>query len=380
MNLSRLTFLVLLLLTACFNRETVEDTGSSRQDFSFTRYATGFEVDQLQDYDLVHVYDPWQKSKNVTFSYLLGEDPGRVPDSLNILPFIPTPVQRVITLSTTHIAMIESLGESETIMGISGADLIYDTIMNKRIRRGEVIDVGYDRTLNYEMIVSLKPDVLFMYGVESRIREIADKLVELGIPVVFCGDYLEKHPLGKAEWIRFFSLFFRKEHEAAMKFARIDSSYRVMAEMTAQLEEKPFVLTGLPWKDTWYVAGGNSFAARLIADAGGRFLWNDTESSEAIPLDIESVFSRAVRADVWINPGAATSLEDLVRFDERFRKLDVVRQGRVFNNNARMNPSGGNDYWESGAVRPDLILADLIKVFHPDIMEDHQFIYYRKLK
>jgi iron complex transport system substrate-binding protein len=286
----------------------------------------------------------------------------------------------VITLSTTHIAMIRSLDESGSIRGISGADLVYDTAMIRRIGEGEVIDVGYERTLNYELIVSLQPDVLFLYGVESSIREISDKLVEMGIPVVFCGDYLEEHPLGKAEWLRFFSLFFHRESEADSLFDRIDSSYRALTLMTDSLEERPSVLTGLPWKDTWYMAGGDSYAARLIEDAGGRFLWEDSQSSEAIPLNIESVFSRAVGADVWINPGAAASLKDLVRFDERFSSLGVVKQGRVYNNNARLNPSGGNDYWESGAVRPDLVLADMIKIFHPDLMEDHRFRYYRKLK
>ena len=373
-------FLVLLFLTACSGKEETEETRNIGPGGSYTMYANGFEVKQLQNFSLVHVFDPWQRSRNVTFSYLLGEDPGRIPDSLCNLPFITTPVRKVITLSTTHIAMIQALGEPETIMGISGADLVYDSTMIKRVLRGEVIDVGYDRTLNYEKIISLQPDVFFLYGVESRIREISDRLADMDIPVVFCGDYLENHPLGKAEWIRFFSLFYQKEEEATVQFESIDSSYRVLSEMTARLEEKPLVLTGLPWKDTWYMAGGNSFAAKLIEDAGGTFLWNDTESSEAVPLDIESVFSRAIRADVWINPGAARSLEDLVRFDERFRKLEVVRQGRIYNNNARMNPSGGNDYWESGTVRPDLILADLIKVFHPELMEDHQFKYYRKLK
>ena len=368
------------LLLSCTGNERTGYENGEKQSGSSTRYASGFGVEQTGDLKLVHVFDPWQKSRNATFSYLLGKDPAQVPDSLRHIPFIEVPVRRVITLSTTHIAMIRSLDESGTIRGISGADLMYDPAMIKRIRKKEVIDVGYDRTLNYELIVSLQPDVLFLYGVEGNIREISDKLVEMGVRVVFCGDYLEEHPLGKAEWLKFFSLFFQRESEADSLFQRIDSSYRVLAAMTDSLAGKPSVLTGLPWKDAWYMAGGNSYAARLIKDAGGKYLWEDSKSAEAIPLNIESVFSRAVRADVWINPGAAASMDDLIRFDERFITLDVVGEGMVYNNNARLNSSGGNDYWESGAVRPDLILADLIKIFHPDLMEDHSFIYYRKLK
>ena len=139
-------------------------------------------------------------------------------------------------------------------------------------------------------------------------------------------------------------------------------------------------MIGLPWKDTWYVAGGRSYASRLISDAGGNYLWQGNTSDEAIPLDLESVYSKAVNADVWINPGVAHSIGELLAFDERFGELEVVRQAEIYNNNARMSPGGGNDYWESATLRPDLILADLISVFHPELMRDHSMFYYRKLK
>jgi iron complex transport system substrate-binding protein len=207
-----------------------------------------------------------------------------------------------------------------------------------------------------------------------------EKLKELGVPVVFCGEYLEPHPLGKAEWIRFFSLFFNLEASADAFFQRIDSAYSQLANIAATADNAPGVLIGLPWKDTWYMAGGRSFAARLIEDAGGDFLWRENNSTQAIPLDLESVYIRAVNASVWINPGAANSLEDIGRLDERFMDLEVVKNAQVFNNNLRSSPEGGNDYWESGTVRPDLVLADLISVFHPDLLADHSLVYYRQLK
>ena len=128
------------------------------------------------------------------------------------------------------------------------------------------------------------------------------------------------------------------------------------------------------------MAGGESFAATLIKDAGGEYLWADSHSAEAIPLDLESVYARAVKAEIWINPGAATSLNELQNFDQRFTELGVIQSGMIFNNNERLNTTGGNDYWESGTVRPDLVLADLIKVFHPDLLTDHRLFYYRQLK
>ncbi len=369
----------IILLSGCI-RNSSRITDPSKSMESYCKYASGFEVMDHGDFTILRVHDPWQNSRNVTFSYVLAESEMLVPDSLSRFPFIKIPVQRVITLSTTHVAMIHYLGKSNTIKGASGTALIYDPEINIRIEADEILEVGYDQGLNYETIVSLDPEVLFMYGVEGSVLATAEKLSELGVNVIFCGDYLEPHPLGKAEWIRFFALFYELEEESNRLFYKIDSAYQTLKALASNATRKPNVLTGLPWKDTWYMAGGQSFAAKLIDDAGGSFLWRENQSTEAIPLDLESVYAKAVLADIWINPGAANNLNELNQFDERFRDLPVLQKGQVFNNNNRLTVTGGNDYWESGAVRPDLVLADLIEVFHPDLLNDHRFIYYRKLK
>ena len=372
----------LILLSVACSTGPREGAGSQEKEgtLGFTRYASGFRVTQTGAGTLVEVLDPWQQSQDVIFSYMLASDPGLVPDSLGNLPYIRTPVRRVIALSTTHVAMIDQLGCGESIVGLSGSGYIYSASIRKRIESGEAQDVGYGQGLDYEKIVELRPDVIFLYGVEGSVLTILEKLTDLGIPAVFCGEYLENHPLGKAEWIRFFSLFFGREVQSGRFFDRVDSAYCSLAGTASGATVKPEVLMGLPWKDTWFMAGGKSYAAKLVEDAGGHFLWSDHPSTQAIPLDLESVYLRAVRADVWINPGAAGSLEDIVRLDERFGDLPVVKSGSVFNNDARRSPGGGNDYWESGTVRPDLVLADLIRIFHPDLLTDHRFVYYRQLK
>ena len=367
------------LLSGCMPKSR-EGSPSKEKGQSYTSYANGFDVMDQDDFTLISVHDPWQNSRNITFSYVLAESLELVPDTLSEVPFIKIPIERVVTLSTTHIAMIQQLGMGNTIKGASGTNFIYNSAIRKKIDAGELLEVGYDQGLNYETIVSLDPDVLFMYGVEGGVLATAEKLSELGIQVVFCGDYLEPHPLGKAEWIKFFSFFYGLENESDQQFHLIDSAYQSLTTSVSMLTHRPRVLTGLPWKDTWYMAGGNSYAARLIEDAGGIFLWSDNQSTEAIPLDLESVYARAVEADIWINPGAAGFLKELKEFDERFRELPVLQKGQVFNNNERLTDAGGNDYWESGAVRPDLVLADLMAVLHPDLLPVHRFIYYRKLK
>jgi iron complex transport system substrate-binding protein len=367
--------LAMMVLAAC-NQTIQEESPRS----SSTKYASKFDVTRMGDYHVLRVFNPWQNSGEVTFTYILAKDRESVPDSLSYLPFIRVPVKRVITMSTTHVAMINELGRAESIKGASGTEFIYDPHIRKRTDDGQIREVGYNQGLNYETIISLDPDVLFFYGVQGNVVSSAEKLKDMGMQVVFCADYLENHPLGKAEWIRFFAQFYGLDHEASQLFDQVDSSYQDLVRAVSELESGPAVLTGLPWKDTWYIAGGKSFASRLISDAGGQYLWHDDSSAEATPMDLESVYSRAVNADVWINPGVAGSLEELIRFDERFGLLPVVGNGDVYNNNARMSPGGGNDYWETGTFRPDLILADLISIFHPGLFPDHSMFYYRKLK
>ncbi len=371
---------ILFVLSSCVRKVEADGDTNGRIENPGTRYATRFSFTDVGDCQLLRVFNPWQNSEGMTFTYLLGGRNDLVPDSLREFPFIKVPVRRVVTMSTTHVAMISHLGMEGSIQGASGTAYIYNSEIRERDDAGLLREVGYNQGLNYEAIVALDPDVVFFYGVEGNVTTAAEKLKEMGIQVVYCAEYLENHPLGKAEWIRFFSRFYDLGEEADLLFDAVDSSYNSLLNATSELEKKPSVMIGLPWKDTWYVSGGRSFASRLIGDAGGDYLWKDDASSEAIPLDLESVYSRAVNADVWINPGVAGSLEELVRFDSRFAMLTVMEKGHVFNNNARMSPGGGNDYWESGTVRPDLILADLISIFHPGLLTDHTMFYYKKLK
>ena len=383
MRIRQLLIIGAVLLYGCTGRSAsseMKDSPEATAGDSYTHYAVGFRVQEYGSFRLLEVIDPWQQSQHVIFSYVLAPEGTPVPDSLTSIPFIKTPVQRVIVLSTTHVAMIDQLGSAESIVGLSGSKYIYTRAIRERIEAGEVQDIGYGQGLDYETMVGLSPDLVFLYGVEGNVMTTLEKLTELGIPAVFCGEYLEPNPLGKAEWIRFFSLFYEKEDRAASFFKEIDSAYNALAHLTSELSFRPRVLSGLPWKDTWYMAGGESFAAKLMEDAGGDYLWKDNSSTQAVPLDLESVYLRAVNADIWINPGAASSLEDIIELDERFGNLSVQKNGQVYNNDARSNAAGGNDYWESATVRPDLVLADLIEVFHPGLLTDHRFVYYRQLK
>jgi iron complex transport system substrate-binding protein len=142
---------------------------------------------------------------------------------------------------------------------------------------------------------------------------------------------------------------------------------------------KPSVLLGLPFKDTWYISPGNSFISKLIEDAGGNYLWKNTASAVSMPYGLENVYIAAMNADYWLNIGAVKNSTEISRVDKRLADLKCFRSGNLFNNNKRATLSGGNDYWESGALKPHIILKDMASILHPELFPDYKLYYYQKI-
>ncbi len=375
--------LVIIFVLGCFcsclsepkNKKPTTKSGELKQPVD----AIGFTIQNFGAYQKLTVTDPWQKSNNNYFEYFLVERGKQIPVEIKDQQILFTPLQQVVCLSTTHIGFLDALGEVSSVTGLSGSNYVTNSDVKKGILENRIREVGYDRALNYEMIVHLKPDVVFAYGVGSEISAQMNKLHDLEIPVVLVGEYLEQTPMAKAEWIKFFGAFYGKTDQANTFYETIKLKYEAIRSNVANVLAKPAVLTGLPFKDTWWIAGGQSNLAVLIGDAGGNFLWKENTSKEAFPVSLEEVFVRASKADFWINCGSANNLDELMAFDQRFAELPVVKKGLVYNNNFRSIPGGGNDYWESGVVHPDLILADLVKILHPEIAVDTEFYYYKKM-
>jgi len=343
-------------------------------------YAKGFRITEFPGYTKIDVQNPWQGAENISFTYWLVNSENDIPEELNGKIVIRTPVKRIVCLSTTHIALLEFVNEISSLVGMSSPQFVTNQEVISAFNIGEIIDVGYEKKLDFEKIVFLNPDLVLAYGVGSEVTGYMKKLNELGITVVLNGEYLEKEPLAKAEWVKFIAAFYNKENIASQKFDKLAQQYNYLKNIVSKEKDKPLILSGLPWKGAWYVPGGESFAAQYIKDAGGSYLWDKNRSTEALPLDLETVYEKALKADCWINPGAASNIKDILRVDKRLGGLDVIQKGNIFNNNAVVNEKGGNDYWESGVINPHLILKDLVKIFHPELLPDHNFVYYKKVE
>jgi len=364
-----------ILLSCSSNRKKPDDESQAQNN----AYAAGFEIQDTGKFTRLTVKNPWQGAEHVNFNYVL------VPKDDEYYPrgeenVIHTPVERVGCLSTTHIAFIDALDKTETSIGISGSRYVSNPKLRERILQGRLPDVGYDNHLNYELISNLNPDLVIAFGVGSSVASYNQKLNEMGIPTILVAEYLEATPLGKTERVKFFGALLQEEEKAEQWFNKVSKNYQETKNRASGIVNKPEVITGLPWKGTWYVPGGNSFFARMIDDAGGHYMWKENESRESIPLDIEAVFDKAQNADYWINIGNVSNKSEILEIDERMAQFNPFVQDNLYNYDKRTNDQKGNDFWESGVTRPDLVLKDLFEIFHPEKCTLDELYFYRRME
>lgn len=368
---------ILLFVTSC--RSKTESEQTTRGNSVPITDALKFKLTARDGSFKLEVFNPWQKATNITYTYILKKDINN-PEMAGDTVIIPYPVNRVICLSTTHVAFLDALNKTNTIVGLSGTKYVYNSRVREQIRDNGIIDIGYGENLNYEAILALDPDVVFAYGINAKTLGYYQKIHEMGMPVVFIAEYLEESPLGKSEWIKVFGALYDNLDTAAHIFRNIKSSYNKLTASTDTIGDKPVVMTGLPFQGTWYVTGGATNLANMINDAGGKYLWKNLTGADVYPMQLESVYVKSSDADIWIHPGTASNTGDIVAVDERMASFDVFKRKRIYNNNARLNENGGNDYFESGVVNPHVVLKDLIHIFHPSVFSGHDLYFYKKLE
>jgi iron complex transport system substrate-binding protein len=341
------------------------------------KYARGFSIDSLSGCRLVTIHIP-TRAGAAPLRYLLVPRGQSVPAKHPPARVVGVPVRRVVALSTTHLGYIAAAGRTDRLVGLSNFKTVNTASVRRRIEAGRLKEVGRASNLSIETLLELSPDLILTTATGS-INDLHPKLAEVGLPAVVVIDHLERHPLGRLEWIKFMALLLGTETHARTLFNDTEKRYKQLAAKTTPLDHRPKVITGTPFQGQWWVARADSFVARYIEDAGGIHLWSDIPGTGSQPMDIETVYERALNCDVWLNPGRWRRAADALAADPRFAAFRALKNGRVFNNNKRLNPWGGNDYWESGIVRPDVVLADLIAILHPNLLPDHELVYYRQL-
>ena len=383
------SYILPLMVALCIGCSSGEQFDSSlfTQQLYTPQYASGFEIRATEDgkATLIVCQNPWQGAADVT-QYLIIDPEGRFNTShSHNLQRINGPAQRIVCMSSSYVAMLTAIGKSEYTVGVSGIDFVSDEYVTNN--RDKVRDVGYDNNIDYERLLALAPDIVLLYGVNAA-SAMEVKLQELGIPYIYIGEYVEPSPLGKAEWVVAIAEIAGCRDAGEKFFAEIPERYNHLKELAATATSKPKVMLNTPYADSWFMPSTQSYMARLIADASGDYLYKRDTDNTSATVDDEEAYLMAATADCWINVGQLRTLEELCSRYPKLSNINCVRSGNIYNCTRRISPAGGNDFWESGVIRPDIILSDLIKIFHPELLKttsdesplNSELYYYQRLE
>lgn len=367
---------LLLLFTECKDKTAVPVEQSTPQ--SLITYAKGFTLKAYDGIYVVQITQPWASAKE-QFTYVLKREQAQVPDSLKQYTQIQIPIHTIACTSTTHIPAISTLDEVQSLIGFAGLDYISTESVRQEIDRGHIRELGQNETLNVEVIVDAAPDVFMAFAMDNGNKAL-HTIEQAGIPVLYNGDWTEQNPLGKAEWIKLFGVLYDKEKEANQFFEDIVTDYTAALELVKNAKTQPTVVSGVMYSDVWYLPEGNSWAAVYFKDAKADYLWKDTPGVGSLALSFEQVLEKGQHADFWINPGHYESLSDLAAANPHYKEFEAFKKGKVYSFAPTKGKTGGALFYEWGPLRPDLVVKDLIQIFHPELLPDYQPFFYRQLQ
>lgn len=341
-------------------------------------YATGFNLQHYDGFSVLKVNNPWPNS-NQKYTYVLSKNLDKIPDSLSKYLKIQIPIQKAVVTSTTHIPSLVELGVENSLVGFPGLNYISNEVIREKIDTNQIKELDDNENVNLELVIDLQPDLIIGHSYDGENKKLKN-IKNAGLKIVYNGDWVENTPLGKAEWIKFFGALYDKNTEAKIAFDKIVNSYNDAKKLVANSTNKPTVLSGALYQDVWYLPEGESWMAQFIKDAGGDYLWSESKGVGSISLGFESIFDKAQNAIFWIGPGEFTSYEQMQKANPHYAEFSAFKNKKVYSYSVKKGASGGTLFYEEAPNRPDLILKDLIHIFHPNVLPNYKPYFIESLK
>jgi len=376
-----ITLFLLFGFISCKNEVSLKTSGHETLEKTQLSYAKGFAISNYENFSVLTVKSPWPKSEK-SYTYALVQKKELATLTLNKDDFdgiITIPIEKIVVTSTTHIPALDLLGVSETLVGFPGTDYISSDRVRNLIDNKKVKELGKNESINTEVLLEIKPDVVIGFGIDGN-NKTFKTIQKAGINVMYNGDWVESSPLAKAEWIKFFGALYDKETKADSIFNSIANEYLKAKKLAENVKEQPTVLSGALEKDVWYLPSGTSPEAQLLKDANVNYLWQDKEGQGSLALSFEAVFSKAKTADIWLSPSYYHSFEALADANKHYTEFDAFKNKNVFSFVNTTGKTGGITYFEEGTARPDLVLKDLIKICHPEVLKNYVPHFFKPLK
>jgi iron complex transport system substrate-binding protein len=341
-------------------------------------HAKGFTVDYFDHFKVVKIVSP---SLGDTACYLLVERGTVKPQGFPDHQTIEIPIRSLAAMSSTHVGLVGFLDAYPILKGLGSLQYVYASEVNAMIDRGAIEEVGREQGINEEKIIAMDPDLVMATGNPGAKSPHYQTLSAAEIPVMFNSEWIETTPLARAEWVKLLAALLNKETEVNRKFEAVEKEYARLIKLAATSTGKPSILCGLNTKDVWFLPGADSYMTRFFEDAGTTYHWADSKTTGTLSLSFEAVYPYALHTDYWMNVGfdKNDTKKTILSMDERYADFSAFKKGNVFSYNNRVNTKGSNDFFESGNVSPQTVLADLIHIFHPELLPAHQLVYYKKL-
>ncbi|GAA4672466.1 ABC transporter substrate-binding protein [Streptomyces chumphonensis] len=346
-------------------------------DKSNVEHAKNFTLRYEKSYQVLTVEEPYPKGDPE--SYVLvkcGAPKPELTGDLAEAQQITTPVKSLYSASTTHLPLLTETDTLDVLTGVANGAFVSSPEVRERVESGRVAEYAKDNSLDAEQVIGAQPDVLMTQGTDDPQYP---KLRQAGIAVVANAEWLEPSPLGRAEWVKAMAALTGAEERAAEVFDTIESDYDKVAAKAASAGDPVRVLLGSMYQGTWSMAAGQSYVGRLIKDAGGTYPWAGDTGTGNLQLAFEAVYAKGGDARVWLVGEQWKSTAEATEADRRYGELEAVKSGEVWTNTKAQGPGGGNDFYERGVLRPDLVLADLFAILHPDQAEGHTFTFYAEV-
>jgi iron complex transport system substrate-binding protein len=343
-------------------------------------FAKGFTLSYVPGGKVLTILSPFEQKTTAT-RYLLVPRGAARPKGYADAIVVETPLRTLVGLSSMHVALVDFLGAADVLVGLGNLKYASAPRVRQRIAAGKILEAGQGKELNNEQLIAQHPDLVMATGWPGEGLTRYQTLQAAGVPVMINSEWVEATPLARAEWVKVVAALLDKEDLVNQKFGQVVREYQRLAALGRHAARKPRVVVGLPFKDVWHVPDADSYMAQFLRDAGTTYQWDKTKSPQgSLALSFEAVAPVALTADYWLQTGTATTRAEIAAQDARYAAFAPFKTGRLYNNNRRTNAKGSNDYWESGAVRPDLVLADLIRILHPELLPTGQLYYYQQVK
>lgn len=342
------------ILTSCDQTNRMDQNAVYARTVFKPEYAQGFEIQQSGEGIQIIFFNP-----------------DNYKDTLRVLELLPGSSLNCSCISTTNLSFLKELGILENVSGVCYADMLEDEEVQKLVDSGKILNLTSGEELDSEKLISANADILFSYPFTDF--QIPSQFKGMDIPIY---EYRENHPLGRSEWIKLFGFIFQQETIADSIFSIAENEYHKSKSLVQKTASSSFptIMMGSYDGTTWYAPAGNSFLSALIADAAAEYCFRDSISEGNIFLSDESLIAALQNVDYWgeLVFGSATKCDQLLGQNDRYIKTKPVQNGHLFYCNTSQQ-----DYFGKATIYPHLLLNDLISILHPDILKDHQRVFYQ---